>query len=128
MSLVKMSTKTAKNLLLEAQGMLHVPERPAVKSDVLQAVRRMGALQIDTISVVARSPYLVLWSRLGDYEPAWLEELQAEGALFEYWSHAACFLPSSKSFKSRATICFGKSIPSGDVVLAFMIHTLAKMA
>jgi uncharacterized protein YcaQ len=53
----------------------------------------MGALQIDTIHVVARSPYLVLWSRLGAYEPHWLEELLAEGSLFEYWSHAACFLP-----------------------------------
>jgi len=53
----------------------------------------MGLLQIDTISVVARSPYLVLWSRVGDYTPGWLEELLAEGALFEYWSHAACFLP-----------------------------------
>ena len=53
----------------------------------------MGALQIDTISVVARSPYLVLWSRLGDYNPAWLEQLHAEGKLFEYWSHEASFLP-----------------------------------
>jgi hypothetical protein len=53
----------------------------------------MGALQIDTIQVVARSPYLVLWSRLGPYEPRWLDELLAEGALFEYWSHEACFLP-----------------------------------
>jgi uncharacterized protein YcaQ len=53
----------------------------------------MGALQIDTISVVARSPYLVLWTRLGDYELAWLDELLAEGALFEYWAHAACFIP-----------------------------------
>jgi uncharacterized protein len=53
----------------------------------------MGALQIDTIQVVARSPYLVLWSRLGAYEPHWLDELLAEGALFEYWSHAACLLP-----------------------------------
>ncbi|HEX9018338.1 MAG TPA: crosslink repair DNA glycosylase YcaQ family protein, partial [Anaerolineaceae bacterium] len=50
-------------------------------------------LQIDTIHVVARSPYLVLFSRLGDYKPAWLDELLAEGKLFEYWSHAACFLP-----------------------------------
>ena len=50
-------------------------------------------MQIDTISVVARSPYFVLWSRLGSYKPAWLEELLAEGALFEYWSHAACLLP-----------------------------------
>ncbi len=53
----------------------------------------MGALQIDTIHVVARSPYLALWSRLGDYRPEWLDELLAEGALFEYWSHAMCFLP-----------------------------------
>src|SRR5579883_2964666 len=53
----------------------------------------MGALQIDTIHVVARSPYFVLWSRLGDYPPRWLDELLAEGALFEYWAHAACFLP-----------------------------------
>jgi len=53
----------------------------------------MGVLQIDSISVVARSPYLVLWSRLGSYEPRWLDELLAEGAIFEYWSHAACFIP-----------------------------------
>lgn len=53
----------------------------------------MHVLQIDTIHVVARSPYLVLWSRLGDYDPRWLEDLLAEGKLFEYWSHAACFLP-----------------------------------
>jgi len=56
-------------------------------------VRRMGVLQIDTIHVVARSPYLVLWSRLGDYRPEWLDELHAEGTLFEYWAHAMCFLP-----------------------------------
>jgi uncharacterized protein YcaQ len=53
----------------------------------------MGALQIDTISVVARSPYLVLWTRIGDYDPGWLDALLAERMLFEYWSHEACFLP-----------------------------------
>jgi uncharacterized protein len=53
----------------------------------------MGVLQIDSISVVARSPYLVLWSRIGAYDPVWLDELLAEGELFEYWSHAACFIP-----------------------------------
>jgi uncharacterized protein YcaQ len=53
----------------------------------------MGVLQIDSISVVARSPYLVLWSRIGTYDPVWLDELLAEGDIFEYWSHAACFIP-----------------------------------
>ena len=53
----------------------------------------MGALQIDTISVVARSPYFVLFSRLGEYDPKWLDELLVEKALFEQWAHAACFVP-----------------------------------
>jgi uncharacterized protein len=53
----------------------------------------MGLLQIDTIQVVARSPYLVLWSRLGRYPPAWLDEQLAAGRLFEYWAHEACFIP-----------------------------------
>ncbi|MCA1597252.1 MAG: winged helix DNA-binding domain-containing protein, partial [Chloroflexi bacterium] len=83
----------ARALLLAAQGLLDPPKRPAAKQDVLSAIRRMEGLQIDTISVVARSPYLVLWSRLGAYETRWLDELLAEGALFEYWSRAACFIP-----------------------------------
>ncbi len=80
-------------MLLAAQGLESPPGRPAEKGDVLGAIRRMGVLQIDSISVVARSPYLVLWSRLGSYDPIWLDELLAEGSLFEYWSHAACFVP-----------------------------------
>ncbi len=83
----------ARHVMLAAQGLDQSPERAAVKADVLKAVRRMHLLQIDTIHVVARSPYLVLWSRLGEYQPEWLDELLAEGALFEYWAHAMCFLP-----------------------------------
>ncbi len=79
-------------MLLAAQGLDSVPRR-AIKDDVRRVIQKMGVLQIDSISVVARSPYLVLWSRLGHYDPIWLDELLAEGALFEYWSHAACFLP-----------------------------------
>lgn len=79
-------------MLVAAQGLDSVPER-ATKKDVRETIRKMGVLQIDSISVVARSPYLVLWSRLGAYDPVWLDELLAEGALFEYWSHAACFIP-----------------------------------
>src|SRR5215207_9269780 len=87
-------TLTAARALLLAAKRLHAPpERPATKADVLAAIRRMQQLQIDSIHIVARSPYLVLWSRLGAYDPRWLDELLAEGALFEGWAHAACFLP-----------------------------------
>jgi uncharacterized protein YcaQ len=90
---VRFSRTAARALLLAAQGLDAPPERPATKGDVLGAVRRMGVLQLDSIAVVARSPYLVLWSRLGSYEPRWLDELLAEGALFEYWAHAASLIP-----------------------------------
>jgi uncharacterized protein len=89
----RVSLQTARMALLAAQGLLREPAGAASKADVLAAIRQMGVLQIDTIHIVARSPYFVLWSRLGDYPPVWLDELLAEGSLFEYWSHAACFLP-----------------------------------
>ncbi len=88
-----LTVEAVRLIQLEAQGLLTPPTHPAQKPDVLAAIRRMSALQIDTIHVIARSPYMALWSRLGAYDPAWLDELLAEGALFEYWAHAACFLP-----------------------------------
>ena len=87
------SLTTARSIALYAQGLLQPPAAPASKADVLATIRRIGALQIDTIHVVARSPYFSLWSRLGTYNPGWLDQLLAEGAIFEYWSHAASFLP-----------------------------------
>ena len=89
----KLSLQMARNLMLAAQGLDRPADRPASKADILEAIRRMCLLQIDTISVVARSPYLVLWSRLGDYRTEWLDELLAEAELFKYWSHAMCFIP-----------------------------------
>ena len=88
-----LSPAVACSVHLAAQGMLQARRARATKDDVLAAIRRMGVLQIDTISVVARSPYLVLWSRLGDYDPGWLDALLAGGRLFEYWAHEACFIP-----------------------------------
>jgi uncharacterized protein YcaQ len=93
LSMRTLTLGAARALHLAAQGMLQPRRARATKDEVLAAIRRMGVLQIDTISVVARSPYLVLWSRLGDYDPAWLEQLLAEGKLFEYWAHEACFIP-----------------------------------
>lgn len=88
-----LSLTAVRNIHLAAQGLLTSPKRDATKEDVLDSIRRMGLLQIDTIHVVARSPYLVLWSRLGGYPQAWLEEHLEENSLFEYWAHEACFIP-----------------------------------
>lgn len=83
----------ARTMLLAAQGFGDAPKDAITQLDVRECVRRMGVLQIDTIHIVARSPYLVLWSRLGGYDPALLEHLLRDGEVFEYWSHEACFIP-----------------------------------
>lgn len=90
--MIELSYKAAQQVMLASLG-LGPPPPKATKEDLLASIRQMHLLQIDTISVVARSHYLVLWSRLGDYPLNWLDELLEEGQLFEYWSHAACMLP-----------------------------------
>jgi uncharacterized protein YcaQ len=95
MSLPSISLQDARNLHLAAQGLLRKPSRKAKSHDILSTIQRMSLLQIDTINIVARSPYLVLFSRLGHYSTSWLDEALSRGELMEYWAHEACFLPRS---------------------------------
>lgn len=84
---------TARALHLSAQGLAKRRMKRASPPDVVDCIRRMHLLQIDTIHVVARSPYLVLFSRLGDYDVRWLDQALVNGDIFEYWAHEACFIP-----------------------------------
>ena len=56
-------------------------------------LRRLGAVQLDTISVLARSHELVAYARLGAVRRDRIERAYWRGDAFEYWSHAACVLP-----------------------------------
>ena len=88
-----LSPAQARHLQLAAQGLLLPPKRAATRLALRRCIERMQLLQIDTIHVVARSPYLVLFSRLGDYPMAWLEQALAGADVFETWAHEACFAP-----------------------------------
>lgn len=59
------------------------------------ALRRIGHVQIDTISVVERAHHHVLWSRDRGYRPPLLDALQLSEPrrAVEYWAHAAAYLP-----------------------------------
>lgn len=83
----------ARCLQLAAQGLLHAPATRPNRKALCDCIARMGLLQIDTIHVVARSPYLVLFSRLGAYPQSWLDDALAAGEVFETWAHEACFAP-----------------------------------
>ena len=79
-----------------------MPERRARREDLIAAIQRMRLLQIDSIHVVARSPYLVLYTRLGDYPQTWLEEALESGRIAECWAHEACFVTAADIGLHRA--------------------------
>lgn len=97
-----LSLQQARNLHLAAQGLLMPPAKQATRAALRGCIARMGLLQIDTIQVVARSPYLVLFSRLGDYPRQWLDDALAKGEIFEAWAHEACFVPIDDLLHHRA--------------------------
>jgi hypothetical protein len=90
-----LSLAQARRLHLAAQGLLRPLGRRARAADVVAAIERMRLLQIDSIHVVARSPYLVLHARLGDYQGNWLDEALLQGRIAECWAHEACFVPAA---------------------------------
>jgi uncharacterized protein YcaQ len=92
-SVVKMNPSQARAVALRAQGLDGATTFGSGKAGTLNAIEHLGYVQIDTISVIERAHHHVLWSRLPDYAPERLRELHAERRVFEYWSHAAAFLP-----------------------------------
>jgi uncharacterized protein len=67
--------------------------RRAQAGDVEEAIRRLGAVQLDSITAVDRAHRLTLSSRIGAYRETDLQELLVSGLVFEYWAHEACLLP-----------------------------------
>ena len=59
-------------------------------ASLVNLVQDLGCLQIDPISVVARTQLLVAWSRVGRFKQDVLRRLQEDDhQLFEFWAHAA---------------------------------------
>ncbi len=56
-------------------------------------LERLGYVQIDTISVVARAHHHTFFTRVSGYEETALNRLLAKRQAFEYWCHAAAYLP-----------------------------------
>jgi uncharacterized protein YcaQ len=71
-------------------------EPPVSLETVYETVDRLGAVQIDTLQMVARAQYITLWSRLGTYPRPLFDQLAfdpADRRTFEGWYHAACYVP-----------------------------------
>lgn len=89
---IHVTRDTVKRLAVYKQG-LHQRPPSADQAQLKRIIEGIGLLQLDSISVVARSHYLVMLARAGLYIPADLDALLDAGFLFESWAHAICQIP-----------------------------------
>ena len=89
-----LSSTDARRLALASLGFGARKPRRAGAAHVRATAERLGAIQIDSVNVLARAHYLPTFSRYGPYPMSALDDLvHGRRELFEYWGHAACFLP-----------------------------------
>jgi uncharacterized protein len=99
------SLKKARAVIMSSQKLIGPTLTP------LEIIQHLGYVQIDTISVVERAHHHVFWSRNPKYRPSDLEELVKSRKVFEYWSHAASYLPMSEY---RYTLPKKKAFQKGE--------------
>jgi uncharacterized protein len=91
-----LSAGQARRIALAAQGLAAPkPQKPVGAAAFGKLVRRLGAVQIDSVNVFVRTHYMPTFSRLGPY-PMGVLDKEAWGrrpSLFEYWGHVASFMP-----------------------------------
>lgn len=82
-----------RHLAIHNQGLINTSAFDEGINGTQQAIEHLGYVQIDTISVVERSHHHTLWNRVPTYEKHHLNQLIQDRKIFEYWYHAASYLP-----------------------------------
>ena len=88
-----LSLQQVRKLVLLSQRVLPVRQSGNAIAATLSAIEHLGYIQIDTISAIQRAHHHTLWNRNPRYNSSHLEQLTADKKIFEYWSHAAAYLP-----------------------------------
>ncbi len=91
--MIKLSAEQARRLVVNSQGVYAAAKLGTGATAVAEILKRLSYVQIDTISVVERAHHHVFWSRHPKYQHSWLDKALEEKLAFEYWSHAAAYLP-----------------------------------
>lgn len=91
----KVRLEHARRLAIARQRLSGHRPKPVTTDDIHALVREIGCLQLDPTAIVARNHLLVLFSRLGHYDPKLVDVLLwDERRLYEYWAHRASIVPT----------------------------------
>jgi len=88
-----LSLQQARKLVLLSQRVPPARQSGNAIAATLSAIEHLGYIQIDTISAIQRAHHHTLWNRNPRYKSSQLEQLIADKKIFEYWAHAAAYLP-----------------------------------
>ncbi len=88
-----LSIQQARKLVLLSQRLPPAKQTGSATAATLSAIEHLGYIQIDTISAIQRAHHHTLWNRNPRYKTSHLSQLVADKQVFEYWSHAAAYLP-----------------------------------
>ncbi len=91
--IVELSQSQARKLVLHSQGLPPKAAKGGALEATLAALTNINYVQIDTISVIQRAHHHTLWNRNPRYKTTHIDKLLEDKSLFEYWSHAAAYLP-----------------------------------
>ncbi len=88
-----LSIQQARKLVLLSQRVPPAKHSGSAIAATLSAIEHLAYIQIDTISAIQRAHHHTLWNRNPHYLTSHLDQLMADKDVFEYWSHAAAYLP-----------------------------------
>lgn len=89
---LELTSQQARKLALVSQKLPN-SDFPRGLKGTFEAINHLGYIQIDTISVVERAHHHTLYNRVPHYRHGYLDKLVEQRKIFEYWSHAAAYLP-----------------------------------
>jgi uncharacterized protein YcaQ len=84
----------ARRVFMGRHLLIDTPKGNAGPNEMLEVVRGLGFVQLDSINTVARAHDLILFTRKARYMPTVLKTLYEQNkGLFEHWTHDAAVIP-----------------------------------
>lgn len=93
MNKISLTKSDARKIILHAAGLTKLAQFGRGKEAVYNVIDNLGFVQVDTNYVVERAHHHQLWSRVPDYKVEWLDELQSDSRIYEFWTRDSGFMP-----------------------------------
>ncbi|WP_375687759.1 winged helix-turn-helix domain-containing protein [Pseudooceanicola sp. LIPI14-2-Ac024] len=90
----RLANRDARRVFLHRHLLGAAPQGPGKGDDLMQVIRDLGFVQVDSVNTVERAHHMILFARRPAYRPRHLKPLlEKHRLLFEHWTHDAAIIP-----------------------------------